>query len=311
MRCIGDNLNLKNNSNIYSVIDVGTNNVLLLISTSGTNPEIFLRRSATSALGKDMKDGMLTEAGILRAQKILAEFIALSKEFTQKIIIIGTSCSREAKNIGLLTDWLWQNYKINYQIISGEDEAILNGLANIEEFSEFDNLVLFDIGGGSTEFTYISNKRIINEITVPLGIRRFINEYGDNQKLICQKARELLVDIPHQLDQNIELIGIGGTACSLAAMKFGLKKYQSEIVHKSSLTSLELKNILEDIAKLSPEMLTAKLPFDTKRAEIIEVGALLIKEIVDSFQRSGFLVSDRGLQFGVLQLDKQKLAKML
>jgi len=153
---------LKNSKDfpIYSVIDVGTNNILLLITISGTKPEIIYRASATSALGKDMQKGFLQKQAIERAKNILNDFISISKKYTDKIIIIGTSCSREAKNISVLSDWLKSKFNLKYNIISGDEEAYLNGLANISEFAKDEKLLFFDVGGGSTEFTLAENGEI-------------------------------------------------------------------------------------------------------------------------------------------------------
>ena len=63
------------------MIDVGTNNILLLITISGTKPEIIYRASATSALGKDMQKGFLQKQAIERAKNILNDFISISKKY--------------------------------------------------------------------------------------------------------------------------------------------------------------------------------------------------------------------------------------
>ena len=86
---------------IYSVIDVGTNSILLLIAEKAENSWNVLHRDAqTSSLGKGMKDGFFTQDGIVRSQAILKDFINTSEQYhSDKIIITGTSASREAKNI--------------------------------------------------------------------------------------------------------------------------------------------------------------------------------------------------------------------
>ncbi|MFO7895847.1 MAG: hypothetical protein R6U84_02835 [Candidatus Cloacimonadales bacterium] len=182
----------KNNSSIYSVIDVGTNNILLLIAKRGAELEIIARDSATSALGKNMQQNYLQQAALQRAKKILAAFISQSLQYQARIIIIGTSCSREAKNIAELSDWLWDKYRLPYQIISGAEEAYFNGLANQAEFPEAQKLLLFDLGGGSTEFTLLQAEQILRAESVNIGIRRFESEFGNDYAALKARVLSLL-----------------------------------------------------------------------------------------------------------------------
>lgn len=296
---------------IYSVIDVGTNNILLLITISGTKPEIIYRASATSALGKDMQKGFLQKQAIERAKNILNDFISISKKYTDKIIIIGTSCSREAKNISVLSDWLKSKFNLKYNIISGEEEAYLNGLANISEFAKDEKLLFFDVGGGSTEFTLAENGEIKKTYSTQIGIRRYANKFGIDFLAMKEQLKQDLSVIPKDKLKHSILVGIGGTACSIAAMKYKLAEYDSNVVHRSFIKSDELEKMQAELSLLDEKQIAQKMPFDSKRAEIILIGLNIVKEIVDSFQGSGFFVSDRGLQFGVLRMNKEKLAKML
>jgi exopolyphosphatase/guanosine-5'-triphosphate,3'-diphosphate pyrophosphatase len=293
------------------VIDVGTNNILLLITISGTKPEIIYRASATSALGKDMQKGFLQKQAIERAKNILNDFISISKKYTDKIIIIGTSCSREAKNISVLSDWLKSKFNLKYNIISGEEEAYLNGLANISEFAKDEKLLFFDVGGGSTEFTLAENGEIKKTYSTQIGIRRYANKFGIDFLAMKEQLKQDLSVIPKDKLKHSILVGIGGTACSIAAMKYKLAEYDSNVVHRSFIKSDELEKMQAELSLLDEKQIAQKMPFDSKRAEIILIGLNIVKEIVDSFQGSGFFVSDRGLQFGVLRMNKEKLAKML
>ena len=93
---------------ICSIIDVGTNSILLLIAEKSNNSWNVLHRDAqTSSLGKGMKNGLLADEGIEKAKVILEHFIHTSEQYySDKIIITGTSASREAKNISQISNWL-------------------------------------------------------------------------------------------------------------------------------------------------------------------------------------------------------------
>ncbi len=298
--------------NIYSIIDVGTNNVQLLIAEKkGNEIEIVRRNSYTSALGKGMKNGFLTNRGIENTKIILEEIIQISKKITDRIIIIGTSCSRDAKNISLLSDWIISRFHIRYNIISGEQEAVLNGLANTNEFPGFWEKILFDVGGGSTEFTFLKKSEIIDCTSLELGIRRLHNQFRDNKNERLLFTKEKLESVNKNIFQNPVLIGIGGTVTSLSAIKNKLKVYDSIIVHKSKISRKDLTDMINNFHQMSEQELSNIMPFEPARHEIIQTGAMIIKEIIDYFQVDNFFVSDRGLQFGILEQNEEDLGKIM
>jgi exopolyphosphatase / guanosine-5'-triphosphate,3'-diphosphate pyrophosphatase len=290
-----------------SIIDVGTNNILLLLAQKKRKIiDVIERRSSISALGKNMKDHLLTQSAIRRTKNILNDFISYSRFYTENIIIIGTSCSREAKNIELLSNWLWKKHHLKYLIISGDEEAYFNGLANMAEFPELKEFILFDIGGGSTEFTYIRNKKIEKYLSIDLGIRRLQNEFGKD--LLNKEAQSVkLLKKLAGWKKKIPLVGIGGTVTSLTAMKLELKHYDGVSVHKTNITIEELERIYKKILRLSYKDIAALIPFDPKRSDIILTGSMIVKKIINFFKAEDFFVSDRGFQFGILNLSRKDL----
>ena len=297
--------------NTYCIIDVGTNNILQLIAAVNDRINIIKRDSQISALGKDMKNGFLDIAAIDRTKFILTDFIEKALEFTDNIIVVGTSCSRDAKNIFILSDWLKEKYQINYHIISGNEEANYNGLANINEFQENKDIVMFDVGGGSTEFIWIKDRKIIQTQSIDLGIRRLQNLFGSDSRSKHKETQKLLKTLSSSPFDDPVLVGIGGTATSLSAMKFQLEEYDPQIVHKSKITISELKDVLSNLSEKTDNQIAKLMPFEPKRADLIETGTMIVTEILDYFGLKEFFVSDRGIQFGILMQDKHKLNKML
>jgi len=295
----------------YCVIDVGTNNVLLMIATVNSSINIIKRDSMISGLGKDMENDFLDIKAIDRTKSILTDFIEKALEFTDNIIIVGTSCSRDAKNISMLSEWLKGKYQISYHIISGDEEAHFNAIANINEFRENKDIVMFDVGGGSTEFIWIKNRKIIQAQSIDLGIRRLQNLFSSDYQKKYEETQRLLNTLPSSPFENPVLVGIGGTATSLSAMKFQLEEYNPQVVHKSKITMSELKYILSNLRGKTDNQIAKLMPFEPKRADLIETGTMIVTEILDYFGVKEFFVSDRGIQFGILMQDKNDLDKML
>ena len=297
--------------NFFCVIDVGTNNILLLVASIEDGINIIKRDSMISGLGKDMKNGLLEDKAIKRTKQILSKFIIIAREITDNIIIVGTSCSRDAKNISEISGWLEDTFQIKYTILSGDEEAMFNGIANISEFKEIQNIILFDVGGGSTEFIWIKDGKIIQARSIELGIRRLQNAFNSNYIQKIKETKKLLNTLPSSPLNNPVLVGIGGTATNLSAMKFQLDEYNSQVVHKSKITLSELKEILINLRGKTELQIAKLMPFEPKRADLIETGTMIVTEILDYFDVKEFLVSDRGIQFGILMQDKHELDKML
>jgi len=296
----------------YAIIDVGTNNVLFLIAEyDGKKIDVLHRDSNISAMGKHMQDGYLTAAGIHRSKNILRDNIRFAQMFTKNVIVIGTSCSREAKNISEVSDWIKKRFGIDYHIISGDQEAFLNGLAVAHEFPDLSDIIMFDLGGGSTEFTVIQDGNITFTQSIDLGIRRLDNKFDEDFEVKVKATQDILqkLKLP-QLDK-FELIGIGGSVTSLSAYRYHLQKYKPAIIHKSRLRTLEVEHMLEEFKEMTDDEISYMMPFDRYRADIIATGTMIVNEILKFIGKDEFLISDHGVQFGVLLQAEKDLKKML
>ena len=299
-------------NNKFAVIDVGTNNILFLIARKNNNKlDILHRDSNISAFGKKMQDRYLNPTAINKTKRILSDNIKYARLFTENIIVVGTSCSRDAKNIDIMEQWLKKKFGLKYNIISGKKEAQLNGLANINEFRKFNNIVMFDVGGGSTEFTYFHNGKMIYNKSLNLGIRRLHNSQDADYSERVRTTQKTLNELVLPDFKEFKMIGIGGTVTSLSAAKFGLQKYDANVVHKSFLRIAEIKEMLERFRRMSNNQIAQLMPFDRYRADIITTGTMIVTEIMDFFGKEEMIVSDRGLQFGILFQKEKDLREML
>ncbi|MCD4796174.1 MAG: hypothetical protein K8R49_03255 [Candidatus Cloacimonetes bacterium] len=298
--------------NKFAVIDVGTNNILLLIAKLENGKlKVLHRDSNISAFGKNMKNNILTEAALRRTKSILIDHIIYSRLFTSNIIVVGTSCSREARNIELLSKWINIKFGLKYNIISGEQEAYLNGIANLNEFREFENIIMFDVGGGSTEFSFIKKGEIISNLSLKLGIRRLVNTFRSDLEEKTNAVKKILNSLKKPEMENFVLVGIGGTATSLCSIKLKLQKYDGSVIHKKCISRKELRTMLRSFERMSNPEIANLIPFDRKRADIIATGTMIVSEILDFFEADKFFISDRGIQFGILNQTKAELQKML
>jgi len=286
------------------MIDLGTNNIQLLIVEKEENIRVLEWRTDVTAFGKNMQDDLATEEALASLQFFIKKYLEISQTFTEDVIIIGTSGARTARNIKVIQDWLRETYQLPLHIISGEEEAFLNGLANRNDFKQFENVILFDIGGGSTEFTFIQNGNIDAVHSLDLGIRYLENRFQDNvsaKKDFVQNQLQRL-KVP---EADFMAVGIGKTAASLE--KLITFYFALEEPLQSSLEKTKIDVFFTFLDSAAKEEIQSKMNFDDEQTAIIHTGTMLTKEILTFFGKDCMLISDKGLQFGILQLLQDEL----
>ncbi|MDY6916063.1 MAG: hypothetical protein SVM86_07095, partial [Candidatus Cloacimonadota bacterium] len=102
-----------------------------------------------------------------------------------------------------------------------------------------------------------------------------------------------------------------GTATTLAAISQKINNYETANLHKQEVNLEEINNIFNNIKNSSKKDLQKLMPFEPERAEIILSGTMVIKEIIAYFEANKILVSDKGLQYGILNLPHKKLKEYL
>ena len=90
-----------------------------------------------------------------------------------------------------------------------------------------------------------------------------------------------------------------------------MEEYNPQVVHKSKIAVSELKDLQSNLSGKTDNQIAKLMPFEPKRADLIETGTMIVTEILDYFGVKEYFVSDRGIQFGILMQDKNDLDKML
>ena len=169
-------------------IDIGTNTFRILVADvkeNGSPEQLYLGRTITRLGGGfSEKDKLLAPDAISRALSILQEFSeVLDKYNVNKTRAIATSVIREALNGHRFVQDVRDKTGINIDIITGEEEArltlkgVLNSVSTINP-----ECIVFDIGGGSTEYIY-SKKGDIQKLTsINMGVVHLTEKY-----LTCDK----------------------------------------------------------------------------------------------------------------------------
>ncbi|MDY6820005.1 MAG: hypothetical protein SVN78_00100 [Deferribacterota bacterium] len=294
---------------ITAGIDIGSNTVRLLIAdikNKNINKIIFEDRKITRLAENLIDNGYLQDDAINRTVEVLKKFkknIDIYKP--EKIKTIATSAVREAKNSEIFLEKV-SKIGLNVEVIDGESEGYYTylGVNSILKIND-KNTLIFDIGGGSTEFIYILNKQVEYIKSLSLGVVKLADIFRVDDKLDNNTKLDLIKyinPIINNLDQSLKpdmLVGTAGTITTIAAIDSNLKKYDRNLINNYKLKKDNIKNIFNHLASINSVERVKKYPLLKGREDLIIPGILIILSIMDYFNINILTVSDFGLREGL------------
>ncbi|MEN3038238.1 MAG: Ppx/GppA phosphatase family protein [Candidatus Kryptonium sp.] len=304
----------ENRSIKIASIDVGTNTILLLIAEvkdGRINP--IYNAQIIARLGKNVDaTGFIQKEAFERVLKAFSEFKMIAENFkVDKILAIGTSALRDAKNKDELIDFIFQETGIKIKIISGEEEArltYLGAVSGIDQRFLSSKITVIDIGGGSTEIINGHGFEIEKFVSLDIGTVRITEKFLKHSPPLedeINEARNFIITefqkIESKFDfKNSVLIGVAATVTTLSAYDLKLEVYDGEKINMHEMTFETVEKIYETFKKLSSEEI-GKIPQISKgREDVIFAGVLILREFMKKFNFNKIITSDRGVRYGVI-----------
>ncbi len=292
-------------------IDIGSNTLRLLIAwESGVGFHPLYREREIVRLGRNFyQHRLLSSQAMEDAVTVLKRFKnKVDAEGVTEILAVGTGVLREAENISFFLKRIEEETRLPVRIISGIEEARIMAQGVLSVFpSRTGETIIFDAGGGSTEFVFMDDGQLTERFSLPLGAvlltEQFLRSDPPSQKEIQSlkgHCRNILKKNLKKNDNINALIGTAGTVITLTAMMTKLETYDPDRINGTVLTRQGLKVLSEDILPLSIDQRVKLIGLEPGRADIIIAGLLLVLEIMDHFSREALLVSDAGLLEGLI-----------
>jgi exopolyphosphatase/guanosine-5'-triphosphate,3'-diphosphate pyrophosphatase len=293
-----------------AVIDVGTNSVKFHAGESRADSTVrtLVDRSDVTRLGEGLAEsGRLDPAAVERTVDAIAGMVDEARELgAEEIVAVGTAGLRIAADRESFADALRARTGVEIEIISGDDEARLAYLAATSTLPlPRGRLVVFDSGGGSSQFSFGSADRVDERFSVDVGAVRFAERFGLAGAVSRGVVDEALAAIADDLtslagrERPEAVIGMGGTSTNLAAVKHALANYDPDVVHGTRLDLTEVDRQIERYRELDAEQRRGIPGLQPARAEVILAGACIVRTILTTLGQSAMTVSDRGLRHGV------------
>ncbi|MGS3152918.1 hypothetical protein ACB268_19375 [Aeromonas sanarellii] len=295
----------------YAVIDAGTNSIKFHVGERSIDGKwrTVVDRAEMTRLGEGLSQGgRIIEAAIERTIAAIASMVGEANQHgVRAIAAIGTAGLRIASNGGDVVDAIRARTGIHIEVISGEEESRMAYLAAKAGLGlNRGSLVVFDTGGGSSQFTFGHDAVVDTRFSVNVGAVSYTERFGLDRAVSPEVLREVMVAISadlSRLDGHLvpdALAGMGGAVTNITAVMHRLATYDPVVVQGSIVDRGELDRQIELYRSRDADARRAIVGLQPKRAEVILAGACVVRTIMEKLGKDSFTVSDRGLRHGVL-----------
>ena len=295
----------------YAVIDVGTNSVKFHIGERGADG-IWRRvadRAEVARLGEGVDEsGAISEAALARTADAIAAMAEEARaEGASAIAAVGTAVFRIASNGEAAVAAIRDRAGVSVEILSGDEESRLAYLAASSTIPNVTGTtVVFDTGGGSSQFTFGQQGAIDDRFSVNVGAVAMTEQFGladaVSEQVVAQ-AKTAIGEGLSDLDGRPRpeaVVGMGGAVTNMTAVAKSLSQYDPDQVQGATLTHEEIDRQIELYRSMDADGRRSIVGLQPKRAEVILAGACIVSTILDKLDAASFTVSDRGLRHGVL-----------
>ena len=250
-----------------------------------------------------------------RAVEALRKFSAEAQRLgAKRICIVGTSVWREAENRESARQLLHRETGLCVQIISGEDEAKLTAYGVTQTLGlPLKNLIIVDIGGGSSEVIYFPPEGSPSFSSVPLGAVWLTEKFllhdppldGEWEKLITFCESTIEKSLPKStstvpLDPLMIFVGTGGTATTLAALSQRQSVYDPDQINNSVIPLASLDELADHLRSTPVRDREKVCGMGKGRADIILAGAAILVSLMKILKIARLTLSDAGLPEGII-----------
>ncbi len=295
----------------YAVIDAGTNSIKFHIGERDADGRwrTVVDRAEMTRLGEGLaQQGVIIPAALERTATAIAGMVDEAKRHSVRAIAaVGTAGLRIASNASEVVAAIEARSGVRVEVISGEEEGRLAYVAAKAGLGlEKGSLVVFDTGGGSSQFTFGHDASVDERFSVDVGAVRYTERYGLDRAVSPEVLREAMAAISANLARidgrpvPDALVAMGGAVTNITAVSHRLATYDPAVVQGSVLDRVEIDRQIELYRSLDADARRAIVGLQPKRAEVILAGACIVRTVMEKLGKQSFAVSDRGLRHGVL-----------
>ena len=305
----------------YAALDLGTNNCRLLVARPTADGfRVVDAFSRIVRLGEGLSlTGRLSEPAIertLAALKICRDKMA-ARGVTRARTIATEAC-RSAVNGPEFVDQVRDRLGVTLEIVDPETEAHL-AAAGVGDLADRDaqSIVMFDIGGGSSEIIWLSRdersrrRRVQAWESMRLGVVSLSEKFGGVDvadktfaEMTAYVSDALRPFVDRVADEarcdRFHLLGTSGTVTTIAGVHLNLPRYDRRAVDGLWLERRDVDAAVARLRSMSYAERAANACIGHERADLVLAGCAILQAIQTQFPADRLRIADRGLREGIL-----------
>ena len=300
---------------IKAVIDIGSNSIKMrAANVEGRSVHVIRDETEVVRLGRGMSaTGMLSSESMRVSCDAVVRMSQKAQAMGAKIYIVGTMALRTASNAMDFVNMIHDAIGLDVHIFSGEEEAEYSWLGAVDGFSLQGDAVMFDSGGGSTEFVLGSDEGVKRIVSVPIGAVSLSERFFFAHDRPIKKAevdwaveyvKNLLSEYHIETFSNAKkIIGVGGGVVTMASVKHACENFMPSRLHGSILTLRDILRQIRMYASLTLQERQNIIGLPASRADVILGSACIILIALKTLKARECVVSINGLRHGLLLHD--------
>jgi len=316
---------------VYAALDLGTNNCRLLIARpQGERFRVIDSYSKVVRLGQGLAStGRISEASILSAIDALkASAHKMAERRVTRWRCVATQATRQAENGDEFLARVKDQTGVTLEVISPRVEARLSvmGCLNLID-TDKDVVLVIDIGGGSTEISWVDVRKLREQgeltrvhrppisawASLPVGVVTLSEQFPEHEDR-AKWFNDMKDAVRHHIHERGaanrftkafaagqgHIIGTSGTITSLAGIHLKLPYYQRDRVDGLWMPQSDAVAIARDMASRSLDERAAEPSIGKDRSHMLVAGCAIIDVLCEMWPCERLRVADRGLREGIL-----------
>jgi exopolyphosphatase / guanosine-5'-triphosphate,3'-diphosphate pyrophosphatase len=283
------------------VVDLGTNSTRLLVAdvVDGEVREVDRRLEITRlGEGVDARRQLLPEA-MARVRNVLTNYRRIIEEHgAERTLAFATSAVRDAENGEAFLGEIEWSYGFQTRLLTGHEEALLTfrGVFTGREIEE--DMLIVDVGGGSTELIVGGPGGVSFHDSYDLGCVRLTERFPADPEGCAAYVRAALSEkVPADVRPRLA-IGVAGTITQLATLDLGLEREEPDLVHGHRLTAEAIELLLRKLTAMPTDDIRELRGMHPDRAPVIVAGTVVVLEALRYFDLAELEVSERDIMYG-------------
>lgn len=301
-------------------IDIGTNSTRLLVAESdGADAPLrtIERLMRITRLGQDVdRERRLVPEAVDRTVEVLREYREVMDRLDVApggVRMSATSASRDASNRDEFFDAAEAAIGVRPELLSGDEEARLSFLGATADLDPADGpFLVFDLGGGSTEFVYGTSGpdgEVSSTLSLDVGCVRVTERFFSTDPPAPEDLSaaisyadawldDVLREMPEQVDART-VVGLAGTVTTVAAVEQGLATYDRDAIHHFVLSKEAAEDVFRTLAIEARADRIHNPGLEEARADVIVGGCCVLVAIYRRLALAEILVSEADILDGL------------